>query len=154
MPKGLTAQTRDSMTAITVTPGEVFHNKFGRYPHDDFIGMKYGSKVCPDAWRQLIMIGSTSLIYQVHSPPPQSGYIYVLRPTPELWTLSLPHRTQILYMPDIAYITMKLGVRVGGKVIEAGTGSGSMTHSLARAVGSRGDVRSYEYHQQRYQKAK
>jgi tRNA A58 N-methylase Trm61 len=33
------------MVAVTVTPGEVFHNKFGRYPHEEFIGQKFGSKV-------------------------------------------------------------------------------------------------------------
>ncbi|WVN87255.1 uncharacterized protein L203_102432 [Cryptococcus depauperatus CBS 7841] len=100
---------RDNMTAITVTPGQVFHNKYGRYPHENLIGQSYGSKI--------------------HSPPPHSGYLHLLRPTPELWTLSLPHRTQILYLPDISYITMRLGIRVGGKIIEAGTGSGSMTHN-------------------------
>ncbi|KAL1410132.1 tRNA (adenine-N(1)-)-methyltransferase catalytic subunit trm61 [Vanrija albida] len=125
--------SRDNMTAITVTPGEFFHNKFGRYSHDEMIGVKFGSKM--------------------HSPPPQSGYIHLLRPTPELWTLSLPHRTQILYMPDIAYIIQRLCVRVGGKVIEAGTGSGSMTHSLSRAVGKRGLVNSFEYHKTRFEKA-
>lgn len=57
-------------------------------------------------------------------------------------------------MTDIAYILMRLGVRVGGKVIEAGTGSGSMTHSMARAVGPKGYVGSYEYHASRYEKAK
>lgn len=88
------------------------------------------------------------------SPPPEKGYIYLLRPTPELWTKSLPHRTQILYQPDISYITMRLGVRAGGKVIEAGTGSGSMTHSLSRLVGPNGYVGSYEYHKTRYDKAK
>ena len=91
---------------------------------------------------------------QMHSPPPQPGYIHILRPTPELWTLSLPHRTQILYLPDIAYITMKLGVRPGGTVIEAGTGSGSMTHALSRSVGSIGKVRSFEYHRPRFEKAR
>lgn len=35
------------MTAITITPGETFHNKYGRYPHDMLIGQKYGSKVSP-----------------------------------------------------------------------------------------------------------
>ena len=49
---------------------------------------------------------------------------------------------------------MKLGVRVGGKVVEAGTGSGSMTHSLSRAVGPKGRVLSYEYHETRYKAAK
>ncbi|WVQ83490.1 hypothetical protein IAT38_005631 [Cryptococcus sp. DSM 104549] len=124
---------RGNLTAIIATPGETFHNKYGRYSHDDIIGCKFGSKV--------------------HSPPPQNGYIHVLRPTPELWTLSLPHRTQILYLPDISYITMKLGVRVGGKVMEAGTGSGSMTHSLSRTVGPAGQVMSFEYHQPRYEAA-
>jgi tRNA (adenine57-N1/adenine58-N1)-methyltransferase len=94
------------------------------------------------------------LISKMQSPPPQSGYVYLLRPTPELWTLSLPHRTQILYMTDIAYIIMRLGIRVGGKVLEAGTGSGSMTHSLSRAVGKKGHVGSYEYHAPRCEKAK
>ncbi|KAK8861271.1 hypothetical protein IAR55_002090 [Kwoniella newhampshirensis] len=125
--------SRDNMTAITVTPGESFHNKFGRYSHDDIVGQKFGSKM--------------------HSPPPHSGYLHLLRPTPELWTLSLPHRTQILYLPDISYITMRLGVRVGGKVIEAGTGSGSMTHSMSRTVGPRGQVFSFEYHRPRYEAA-
>lgn len=59
----------------------------------------------------------------------------LLRPTPELWTLSLPHRTQILYAPDMSFITMKLGLTPGAKVVEAGTGSGSFTHFLARTVG-------------------
>jgi len=90
----------------------------------------------------------------MHSPKPHNGYIHLLRPTPELWTLSLPHRTQILYMPDIAYITMRLGIRAGGTVMEAGTGSGSFTHALARAVGGKGKVRSFEYHQLRYEAAK
>jgi tRNA (adenine57-N1/adenine58-N1)-methyltransferase len=45
----------------------------------------------------------------------------LLRPTPELWTLSLPHRTQILYIADIAYILSELGIRPGSTVIEAGT---------------------------------
>jgi tRNA (adenine57-N1/adenine58-N1)-methyltransferase len=49
---------------------------------------------------------------------------------------------------------MRLGVRPGGKVAEAGTGSGSMTHSLSRSVGESGRVLSYEYHEARYGKAK
>lgn len=60
--------------------------------------------------------------------------MYLLRPTPELWTVSLPHRTQILYAPDMSFIVMKLNVTPGAAVIEAGTGSGSFTHTLARAV--------------------
>lgn len=60
--------------------------------------------------------------------------MYLLRPTPELWTISLPHRTQILYAPDMAFILTKLNLSCGATVIEAGTGSGSFTHTLARTV--------------------
>lgn len=97
------------------------------------------------------------------SPPPQPGYVHLLRPTPELWTLSLPHRTQIVYLPDISFITNELRVRPGSRVIEAGTGSGSMSHSLARTIGfgegseeewtSGLKLFSFEYHATRYEKA-
>lgn len=97
------------------------------------------------------------------SPPPQPGYVHLLRPTPELWTLSLPHRTQIVYLPDISFITNELRIRPGCRVIEAGTGSGSMSHSLARTIGC-GEATaeewsdgpklfSFEYHATRYEKA-
>lgn len=35
-------------------------------------------------------------------------------------TQALPHRTQILYLPDIAFITNYLDVKAGSRVIEAG----------------------------------
>lgn len=48
------------------------------------------------------------------------GFVDVLRLTPELWTLALPHRTQILYLADIAFVTSWLDIKPGSKVIEAG----------------------------------
>ncbi|EWC47505.1 hypothetical protein DRE_00473 [Drechslerella stenobrocha 248] len=63
-----------------------------------------------------------------------TGFIHILRPTPELWTLSLPHRTQVVYTPDSSYILHRLRVRPGSRVIEAGAGSGSFTHAASRAV--------------------
>jgi hypothetical protein len=36
-------------------------------------------------------------------------------------TLALPHRTQILYLPDIAFITSYLDVKPGSQIIEAGS---------------------------------
>ena len=41
------------------------------------------------------------------------GYIYILAPTPELWTQVLRHRTQILYAADIALICAFLELRPG-----------------------------------------
>ena len=74
------------------------------------------------------------------------SYVYLLAPTPELWTLVLPHRTQVLYMADIALMIAALRVRPGCIVLETGTGSGSMTHALARSVGSRGKVKTFDFH--------
>ena len=83
-----------------ITPGKELNGKYGVYRHSDLIGVPYGSK-----------IGSRN----------GKGFIHVLRPTPELWTLALPHRTQILYLADIAFVSSWLNIKPGSRVIEAGT---------------------------------
>ena len=92
-------KTRDLVQPLLITPGRDLNSRFGYYKHDDLIGIPYGSKV-----------GSRN----------RKGFIHVLRPTPELWTVALPHRTQILYLADIAFITSWLDIRRGSHVIEAG----------------------------------
>ena len=47
-------------------------------------------------------------------------------PTPELWTKVLPHRTQILYLPDISLVCHYLELKPGAVVLESGTGSGGV----------------------------
>ncbi|KAK2608382.1 tRNA (adenine-N(1)-)-methyltransferase catalytic subunit trm61 [Conoideocrella luteorostrata] len=90
-----------------------------------------------------------------------SGFVYVLRPTPELWTSSLPHRTQVVYTPDYSYVLQRIRARPGSRIIEAGSGSGSFTHASARAVYNgypksetdiKGKVFSFEFHEPRFQK--
>ncbi|KAG8987429.1 tRNA (adenine-N(1)-)-methyltransferase catalytic subunit trm61 [Tulasnella sp. 427] len=124
--------TRESLKAITIAPGEELNGRFGAYRHVDLIGKPFGSK-----------IGSRN----------GKGFIYVLRPTPELWTLALPHRTQILYVADIAFVISWLGIKPGSVVIEAGTGSGSFSHSVARTIGKSGRLHSFEFHETRCQAA-
>ncbi|KAG9198010.1 tRNA (adenine-N(1)-)-methyltransferase catalytic subunit trm61 [Epicoccum nigrum] len=63
-----------------------------------------------------------------------SGFAHLIPPTPETWTLSLPHRTQVVYTPDYSYILQRLRVRPGDHLIEAGAGSGSFTHAAVRCV--------------------
>lgn len=92
-----------------------------------------------------------------------SGFIHILPPTPEGWTYSLDHRTQVVYTPDYSYILQRLRVKPGDVLIEAGAGSGSFTHAAARAVfngpssssssapsrattKNPGKIYSYEYH--------
>ena len=50
----------------------------------------------------------------------QRGFVFLLHPTPELWTLCLPHRTQILYIADISFISTYLDMKPGSTVIESG----------------------------------
>ncbi len=91
-----------------------------------------------------------------------SGFIHILPPTPELWTSSLPHRTQVVYTPDYSYILHRIRARPGSVLIEAGAGSGSFTHASLRAVYNgyptesqpKGKVFSFEFHEQRYHKMK
>ena len=76
-------------------------------------------------------------------------HVHLLRPTPELWTRVLPHRTQILYLPDIAFILEMLEVGHGSIVVESGTGSGSFSHSIARAIGKTGHLYTFDFHEAR-----
>lgn len=46
---------------------------------------------------------------------------------------------------DCSVVTLMLDVKPGDVVVESGTGSGSMTISLARAVYPSGHVYTYEY---------
>ncbi|XP_033229095.1 tRNA (adenine(58)-N(1))-methyltransferase catalytic subunit TRM61-like [Belonocnema kinseyi] len=74
-----------------------FQTLYGALKVMSLVGEKYGSKV------QLT-----------------KGYAFVLQPTPELWTATLPHRTQIIYTPDISLIVHLLGLVPGSIVVESG----------------------------------
>jgi tRNA (adenine57-N1/adenine58-N1)-methyltransferase len=118
----------DAMRAVTVTPGAVLRCKHGSFAHGAWVGARYGQRVAGTDGR---------------------GWLLLLRPTPALWTRVLRHRTQILYAPDIANIVAQLGLSPGRLVLETGTGSGSLTTSLARAVAPSGRVFTFEFHAQR-----
>uniref|UniRef100_A0A914XLL6 tRNA (adenine(58)-N(1))-methyltransferase n=1 Tax=Plectus sambesii TaxID=2011161 RepID=A0A914XLL6_9BILA len=65
-----------STYAVKVRRGQTLTMRYGALRHEFLIGKPYGSRVSATA-----------------------GYIYALRGSPELWTRTLPHRTQILYTP-------------------------------------------------------
>lgn len=74
-------------------------NQFGKFRHEFFVGKPFGSKVM-------------SLN--------NKGYVYALRLTPEFFTKTLLHRTQILYFPDISLVIHNLGLERGARVVESG----------------------------------
>lgn len=59
------------------------------------------------------------LYFQMYSMN-RKGWVYLLHPTPELWTVNLPHRTQILYSTDISMVILQLALKPGSVVIESG----------------------------------
>ncbi|CAH0553479.1 unnamed protein product [Brassicogethes aeneus] len=104
----------------------VFQTPYGALKCEDLIGKPYGSKITLS-----------------------KGWGYILQPTPELWTITLPHRTQIIYTPDISMIILQLEIVPGSTVIESGTGSGSLSHALIRAVKPHGHLHTFDFHEVR-----
>ncbi len=102
--------------------GAKFESHRGILMHDDLIGKPWGTQV----------------FSHIGSP------FYLLQPALGDLLVDLPRTTQILYPKDIGFIFVTMGIGPGRKVLEAGTGSGSMTTALAYAVGSEGQVISYE----------
>ena len=49
-----------------------------------------------------------------------------------------------MYAKDIGYLLLKLNIVNGVRVIEAGTGSGSLTQVIAAIIGEKGHLFSYE----------
>lgn len=82
------------------------------------------------------------------------GWAYLLQPTPDLWTKILPHRTQIIYGPDISLILLHLGIKPNSVIVEAGTGSGSVSHAFINCIKPHGKLYTYDYHQDRADTAK
>ncbi|HDN86116.1 MAG: tRNA (adenine-N1)-methyltransferase [Candidatus Omnitrophota bacterium] len=69
---------------------------------------------------------------------------FVLKPTLYELTMKVKRKTQIIYPKDLGIILTKATLFPGAKVIEVGTGSGSLTTALANFVRPNGKVYSYE----------
>lgn len=123
----------DSIQRLSVSPGKITNHKFGNFHHDDILGKEFGSRITSRGAPQ--------------------GWTTVVRPSPEMITLSLPHRTQIIYHADITLIIALLDVHPGSRIIEAGTGSGSLSTSLAHCVRPSGRLFTFEFHQERQKQA-
>ena len=74
----------------------------------------------------------------------------VLKPTLYDLVRGVKRQTQIIYPKDIGYICMRLGVGNGTRVIEAGSGSGSLTVALSWFSGESGHVYTYEAREEFY----
>ncbi|MEV8516575.1 tRNA (adenine-N1)-methyltransferase [Dactylosporangium sp. NPDC051484] len=110
------------MHTIVLEAGKEFHTHRGRLAHDELIGAPDGSVVTST--------GGTAYL--------------ALRPLLSDYVLSMPRGAQVIYPKDAAQIVAMGDIFPGARVLEAGAGSGALTCSLLRAVGSEGTVTSYE----------
>lgn len=102
--------------------GKEFQTHLGIIPHDEMIGIKWGSRV------------------QTH----KEKAFTILQPALDDLLREIPRETQIMYPKDIGYVLVSMGIGPGSRVIESGSGSGALTTALAYIVGDQGKVYSYE----------
>ncbi|MEV0683019.1 tRNA (adenine-N1)-methyltransferase [Nocardia sp. NPDC050378] len=107
---------------VVLEEGKEFHTHRGGIKHDDLIGADEGS-----------------VVKSINGTP----YL-ALRPLLTDYVLSMPRGATVIYPKDAAQIVHEGDVFPGARVLEAGAGSGALTCSLLRAVGSEGQVISYE----------
>ena len=113
---------KGKMYSLTLTPGKEWHTHKGWITHDEIIGLPEGSVVSTNAGLRF-----TAFI------PLLTDYV-----------LSMPRGATIVYPKDAAMIVGFADIYPGARVLEAGVGSGALTLSLLRAVGSNGLVHSVE----------
>ncbi|MGE5533084.1 MAG: tRNA (adenine-N1)-methyltransferase [Bacillota bacterium] len=107
---------------IKMQAGQTFHTHKGYIKLDEVIGKEYGDP-----------IRSSLGIYFTTLKPALTDYI-----------MKSSRNTQIIYPKDAALIVMFSGIGPGSRVVESGTGTGSLTTALAHYVGSTGKIFTYE----------
>lgn len=107
---------------MKISKKQQFHTHLGVIDHKKVIGKEYGSAIKTN----------------------KEKIIYLLEPTIYDYVLKSQRSTQIVYPKDLGYIAARTGLQSGQKIVEIGTGSGSLTTFLASIVKPRGRVYTYD----------
>lgn len=107
---------------IQVSSNERFHTHKGIIDLKDVVGQSYGD--CIDSTLK--------------------NKFWIIKPNFCDFISVFKRPTQIIYPKDAGLIILKLGITPGKKIIEAGTGSGSLTAIMAQMVKPDGHVFTYD----------
>jgi tRNA (adenine57-N1/adenine58-N1)-methyltransferase len=107
---------------MKVAPKQKFHTHVGIIDHQKIIGKPCGSAIKTN----------------------KGKIIYALEPTIYDYVLKSQRSTQIVYPKDLGFIAARIGLQSGHKIIEIGTGSGSLTTFLSSIVKPKGHVYTYD----------
>jgi len=107
---------------VKISKKESLHTHIGVIKHSDAIGKEYGSRLITN----------------------KDKYVYLLEPTMYDYVMKIQHGTQIVYPKDLGYIVARAGIGDGQKIVEIGTGSGSLTSFVANIVKPRGHVYTFD----------
>jgi tRNA (adenine57-N1/adenine58-N1)-methyltransferase len=118
----LLVDQRDRRYLVRLRAGETWHSHGGGLPHDLLIGSPEGT----------VVHSATGMAFRA------------FRPRMADFVLKMPRGAQVVYPKDVGAILVEADVFPGARVLEAGTGSGSLTMALCRATGADGRVVSYE----------
>jgi len=112
----------DKTYLVEVTKGKKLSIHCGRpLEVEEWIGKEYGAKLeC------------------------QHDVAFLLNPTMDDLMMKATRESGVIYPKDAAFLMMKTGIRSGSKVLEVGTGSGSLTMALAQAVAPTGRVHTFD----------
>ena len=127
----LLIDSRDRRYMVTLKTSAQFHSHHGTLDHDSLIGSPAGSRVVSSGGMRML----------------------VFRPSLADYVLKMQRGAQVVYPKDLGLIIVYADVFPGATVVEAGTGSGSLSLSLARAVGGEGRVISYEIRDDHHERA-
>jgi tRNA (adenine57-N1/adenine58-N1)-methyltransferase len=118
----LLVDQRDRRYLVKLKPGDTWHSHGGALSHDLLIGAVEGTSI-----RSVSGMSFTAF-----------------RPRLADFVLKMPRGAQVVYPKDVGAILVEADIFPGARVLEAGTGSGSLTLALCRATGWQGRVVSYE----------
>ncbi len=107
---------------VRLVPGAQMHTHRGYIPHDAIIGKPFGDSVAT----------------QIGHP------FLVLQPSTFDLAMHVKRASQIVYPKEIGYIVLRMNIVPGSRIVEAGTGSGALTMTLARLVRPDGKIFTYE----------